>query len=245
MADGAGTGATTKARRSGWALWSYVPRAFPYLRPHKRKLAFSGLLSLLNTFVHLAQPWPLAIMIDSVVHGSAFPPLVGDLLPHGRYTQLGILVGAGFALTVLGNGLHVWQVALDAKIEQRMVLDFRSDLFQHAQRLSLAFHDQRRTGELMNRINYAAASVGTVVMAFPPMLQALLSLVGMLAISVPDPVAARAGLADRRPVPLLLGRPVRQADDAAAPAGAGARVAVALDRPRGDGDAARDRLVRA
>ena len=80
---------------------------------------------------------------------------------------------------MLGNGLTVWQTAIDAKIEQRMILDFRSDLFQHAQRLSLAFHDARRTGELMSRINYAAASVGNVVMAFPPMLQAGLSLVGM------------------------------------------------------------------
>jgi ABC-type multidrug transport system fused ATPase/permease subunit len=140
---------------------------------------------VLNTLVHLAQPWPLAIMVDSVASRKPLPPIARDLLPEGhRYWQLFILVGAGFALTVLGNGLHVWQVALDAKIEQRMILDFRSDLFQHAQRLSLAFHDARKTGELMSRINYGAASVGNVVMAFPPMLQAFLSLIGMFAISL-------------------------------------------------------------
>jgi ATP-binding cassette subfamily B protein len=173
------------AGASGWGLWRYVPRAFPYLRPHKGKLVFSGVLSVLNTFVHLAQPWPLAIMIDSVAGRHPLPPVVGHVLPEGhRYWQLGILVGAGFLLTVLGHGLTVWQTAIDTRIDQDMVLDFRSDLFQHAQRLSLAFHDQRRTGELMGRINYAAASVGHVMMAFPPMLQALLSLIGMLAISV-------------------------------------------------------------
>ena len=175
----------TPARRSGWALWSYVPRAFPYLRPHKRKLTLSVQLSILNTVVHLAQPWPLAIMIDTVASHKPLPPIARDLLPEGhRYWQLFVLVGAGFALTVLGNALHVWQIALDARIEQQMVLDFRSDLFQHAQRLSFAFHDQRKTGELMGRINYAAASVGNVVMAFPPMVQAVLSLIGMLTISV-------------------------------------------------------------
>jgi ATP-binding cassette, subfamily B, bacterial len=134
--------------------------------------------------VHLLQPWPLAIMIDSVAGSHALPPIADQLLPSGRYQQLAILVFAGFALTVLGNGLTVWQTAIDAKIEQRMILDFRSDLFMHAQRLSLAFHDARKTGELMGRINYAAASVGNVVMAFPPMLQAGLSLVGMLIISL-------------------------------------------------------------
>ena len=123
-------------------------------------------------------------MIDSVATHHPLPPIASQLLPDGRYKQLVILVFAGFALTVLGNGLTVWQTAIDAKIEQRMILDFRSDLFQHAQRLSLAFHDARKTGELMGRINYAAASVGNVVMAFPPMLQAGLSLIGMLIISL-------------------------------------------------------------
>ncbi len=37
---------------------------------------------------------------------------------------------------------------------------------------------------MMSRINYAAASVGNVVMAFPPMLQAGLTLIGMFAISL-------------------------------------------------------------
>jgi ATP-binding cassette, subfamily B, bacterial len=170
--------------RSGWALWSYVPRAFPYLRGRRLKLSFSLFLSIVNTFVHLLQPWPLAIMIDSVVKGGPLPPVVADILPAGRYLQMTILVFAGFVLTVVGNSLTVWQTAIDVWIDQRMVLDFRSDLFQHAQRLSLAFHDARKTGELMGRINYAASSVGQVVMAFPPMLQAFLSLIAMFVVSM-------------------------------------------------------------
>jgi ATP-binding cassette subfamily B protein len=171
-------------RRSGWELWRYVPRAFPYLRPHRWRVAFSLLISIANTLVHLLQPWPLAIMINSVAGHHPLPPIAAQVLPSGRYQQLAALVFAGFMLTVIGNALTVWQTAIDVKVEQRMILDFRSDLFQHAQRLSLAFHDARKTGELMGRINYAASSVGTVIMAFPPMLQAFLSLVGMLVISL-------------------------------------------------------------
>ena len=47
---------------------------------------------------------------------------------------------------------------LGAKIEQNMVLDLRSDLFAHVQRLSLTFHDERQTGALMSQINIQAAS---------------------------------------------------------------------------------------
>ncbi len=65
-----------------------------------------------------------------------------------------------------------------------MVLDFRSDLFEHCQKLSLTFHDARRTGELMGRINYQAASVGNVLMAFPPIVYSVLNLIGMFTISV-------------------------------------------------------------
>ncbi len=139
--------AQSSAPSSGWALWQYVPRALPYLRPHKERMGFSLGLSVLNTLVHLAQPWPLAIMIDSVAQRKPLPPIARDILPENhRYWELIILVAAGFLFTVLGNALHVWQIALDARIEQRMVLDFRSDLFQHAQRLSLAFHDASKTG---------------------------------------------------------------------------------------------------
>ena len=170
---------------SGWALWRYVPRAFPYMRPHRAKLVFSLVLSILNTLVQLLQPWPLAIMIDSVAQRKPLPPLAGFLLTDGnRYWQLAILVGAGFTLTVVSHGLTVWQSAIDVAIDQRMILDFRSDLFQHAQRLSLSFHDASSTGELMGRINYACASIGHVVMAFPPMLQSLLTLVGMFTIAL-------------------------------------------------------------
>jgi ATP-binding cassette, subfamily B, bacterial len=175
----------TAVTGSGWALWRYVPRAFPYLRPYRAKLVFSLVLSIVNTLVLLLQPWPLAIMIDSVVARHPLPPLAGYFLPEGhRYLQLAILVTAGFALTVLSHGLTVWQTTIDVGIDQRMVLDFRSDLFQHTQRLSLAFHDARKTGEMMGRINYAASSLGHVIMAFPPMLQALLSLIGMFTIAV-------------------------------------------------------------
>ena len=53
---------------------------------------------------------------------------------------------AGLLITAFGGGLTVVNEYLTTSIDQRMVLDFRSDLFQHAQRLSLAFHDDARTG---------------------------------------------------------------------------------------------------
>lgn len=77
-----------------------------------------------------------------------------------------------------------------------MVLDFRSDLFRHAQRLSLAFHDDTRTGMLMYRINNQADSVGQILVALPTLGQSLLTLVGMLVVAYRiDPVLSLVAVA--------------------------------------------------
>jgi len=60
-----------------------------------------------------------------------------------------------------------------------MVLDFRSELFQHAQRLSLAFHDQKRSGMLIYAINGQGDAVAALVMVIPSLGQSLITLVGM------------------------------------------------------------------
>jgi len=136
-------------------------------------------MTVLTAILSLAQPWPLALMVDTV-SGHRHSPFGIDSFT----VLLLVVVVAGFALTVVVHGLNVGNSFVDATLEQNMVLDLRSDLFDHCERLSLAFHDARRTGELMGRINYQAAALGTVVMAFPPLVESVLTLVGMTAIAM-------------------------------------------------------------
>ena len=172
-------------RRGSWELFRYLPRAFRYVRPYRKRAFLSISLTILTSLVSLAQPWPLALMINVVVSNHPLPGAIAAVIPtEDRYALLAILVGTGFALTVLGNALNVFNTFVDSKIELGMVLDLRSELFEHCQRLSLTFHDARRTGELMSKINYQAASVGNIVTAFPPIAESILTLVGMLVISL-------------------------------------------------------------
>jgi ATP-binding cassette, subfamily B, bacterial len=172
-------------RESGWTLWRTLPRVLPYLRPYRKLLWLSGLFTVLAAAVSLAEPWPLAMLVDNVL--SDHPPagllrsLLGD---PDKYTLLVIAVSGYFLLAVLANAMTLVNDYFNANIEQRMILDLRSDLFEHCQRLSLTFHDARQTGALMSQINIQAAALGTIVMAFPPMIQALLTLVGMFVIAL-------------------------------------------------------------
>jgi ABC-type multidrug transport system fused ATPase/permease subunit len=173
-----------------WKEWQALPKAMPYVRGYGVLLTLSVILTVLVAIVALAQPWPLAIMLDSVLgttKGPQPPPgflqvIVGP--DPGRYFLLVVVVIGGFLQVVLSHGLTVVHDYVNAKMEQNMVLDLRSDLFKHVQRLSLTFHDQRATGQLMAQINMQAASLGNVIMSFPPMAQSLLTLIGMLTIAL-------------------------------------------------------------
>ena len=168
--------------RGAWTLWRVLPRTLPYLRPYWKLGALSFVLMVVASVATMAQPWPLAIMLDVV---GGHDPRAGFLLfgATDTLTILAIATALGFLTVIVSHGLTVINSYLDSRLEQHMILDLRSDLFAHAQRLSLAFHDERQTGELMGRINYAAASLGLIVMAIPPLAQAALTLGGMAVIA--------------------------------------------------------------
>jgi ABC-type multidrug transport system fused ATPase/permease subunit len=173
---------SAEPRRSGWVLWRVLPRVLPYLKPYWKLWGLSFVVMIIAAFATLAQPWPLAIMLDVV---SGHKPNFSFFLfgETNEYTVLAIASVAGFLVVIVAHSLTVINSYLDSKLEQHITLDLRSDLFAHAQQLSLAFHDERHSGELMSRINYAASSLGTIIVAFPPIVQSILTLIGMAVIA--------------------------------------------------------------
>src|SRR5262249_47184836 len=70
------------------------------------------------------------------------------------------------------------------KLDQNIVLDFRTALFRHAERLSMSYHDRRRAGMLIYVINSQGDAVARLVMTAPQLGQSVLTLVGMFWISL-------------------------------------------------------------
>jgi ATP-binding cassette, subfamily B, bacterial len=172
-------------RQGAWDLWKALPRAKPYLAPYRRTLVVLTGATVLAALFGLAEPWPLAVILNQVLNqenpGGFIQAIFGSH-PERLVLLLSMLL-LRFLVVVLGNGFTVLNHYLGAKTEQNMVLDLRSDLFNHVQRLSLTFHDQRQTGALMSQINNQAAAVGNIVMVIPPIAEALMTLLGMLAIT--------------------------------------------------------------
>ena len=153
---------TAEKRQTGaWELWKALPRARPYLAPYRRTLICTLLvLTVLVAIFGLAEPWPLAVILNQVLHNEKPTGIIETVFgPNPEVGVVLIVDGAACASSSssLATRFTVLTHYLGAKMEQNMVLDLRSDLFVHVQRLSLTFHDERQTGALMSQINIQAA----------------------------------------------------------------------------------------
>jgi ATP-binding cassette subfamily B protein len=155
-----------------------------YLRPYPGLATASVLATLLFVGAGLLAPWPMKILVDSVLGQAPLPEFLRDVVPATDKVKLLVLiVSAGFAVALLSGLLNVLTTYLKTKLEIAMTLDFRSHLFQQAQRLSMAYHDQRRSGMVIYIINALAGAPGSVMMSGLPFAQNILTLAGMLWVS--------------------------------------------------------------
>jgi ATP-binding cassette subfamily B protein len=168
-----------RERPSPWAFFKDLPRVLPYLRPHRRLAGASLVMVVASSVMALLSPWPLAILVDTVLGNHPLPSLLGVLDGLGRYELLAAAVVGGLLVTGLQHGLAVVDEYVNTKLDQSMVLDLRSDMFRHAHTLSLAWHDRKKTGMLMYQINNQASALGSITVSIPPLLQSVLTLAGM------------------------------------------------------------------
>lgn len=157
-----------------------------YVSRHKKLALLSVLVTILVAGVSLLAPWPLKILIDHALGDHPLPqPLAGfDWLVGNRTSILIFAVILGLLIVLLDNALTVYQSYVTTKFEQQLILEMRSDLFQHTHRLSLAFHDSSRLGSLIYVVNSQAHAAAGVIMSILPMAQSAITLVGMVWIAL-------------------------------------------------------------
>jgi ATP-binding cassette subfamily B protein len=175
--------------------WKYFKVTFPYLRRRKGLVAAMIALMAVSAVAALADPWPLALLVDDVLGGHAPPGPVVMLAGRSQSHLILFAVVAGFVVTLVIHAISVVSEYVTTRLDQEVALDFRSDLFAHCQRLSQGFHDDRTTGDSMYRINFEAKAVGQMSVALPPLAQSVLTLIGMFVIALRiDPTLALISL---------------------------------------------------
>ena len=163
-----------------------VARVLRYLLPYRKLALASVSLTILSSLAALLTPWPLKIVVDNVLQRQPLSPRLASLIGRIANDQLSLLllaVVAGLLVVLAINTLHVLSNYVNTKIDQHITLDFRSHLFLHAQRMSLAFHDRRRSGMLIYMINSQGDAPAGLIMTIPMLAESALTLVGMFWIS--------------------------------------------------------------
>jgi ATP-binding cassette, subfamily B, bacterial len=158
-------------------------RLFRSLRPYRAAFAFALAQVFLSSAFELLKPWPLKIVVDTVLGGKPPPLSVLEGVPK---TTLLVIAAASLVLfQALLGVFSYWNNRTTITIGQRMVNDLRSDLYGHMQRLSLAFHTNRQVGDLLYRLTADTYAIQTLTMnGIFPVVSALVFLVGMTVVLV-------------------------------------------------------------
>src|SRR6266513_2999790 len=126
-----------------------IRRLLGYLRPYRRQLALGMAAATMITLVSLVPPYLAGHLIDRVVR-----PAQAGTLPLGQAAKIAWLAVAAMALVYIVRqpAVHV-RLRLMSIIGEWVARDLRAELYEHIQRLSLAFFSRKRTGSLITRVS--------------------------------------------------------------------------------------------
>lgn len=158
-------------------------------RPYWPHLTVIFLLSLIAAPIGLLLAFPLKIAVDNVIGNQSLPEVLQRFLPtwaHGSHAaNLLVAVGLLLSLSLLMNLQSFAAWLLQTYTGEKLVLDFRTQLFWHVQRMRLLFHDTRGTNELAYRIQNDAPAVQYVFLqGVMPLVSSVLTFFALLYVTM-------------------------------------------------------------
>jgi ATP-binding cassette, subfamily B, bacterial len=157
------------------------------LRPHWRALLIALVAVIGEALTGLLEPWPLKIVFDNILGNKKLPPWLANAaqatVGRDKLSLLAFVALAVLVIALVGAISSYTQKFLTTSVAQWVGHDLRRILYHHIQRLSLSFHDNKRTGDLISRITSDIESVQDFVsQALLGLVVNVLTLLGMLAV---------------------------------------------------------------
>ncbi|MGV9455215.1 ABC transporter ATP-binding protein [Streptomyces sp. NPDC003635] len=111
-----------------------------FARPHRARIARFVVLGVVTALLAVATPVLAGLVVDAIVSG-------GD---EGEVVRLALLIAL---IAVVEAGLGILSRRLSATLGEGLILDLRTAVFDHVQRMPVAFFTRTRTGALVSRLN--------------------------------------------------------------------------------------------
>ena len=168
-------------------FWRLLRRFWPNIRKQWKLLTVSAIALAAEVGLRLLEPWPLKFVFDYVLIAGADDrrsvlPLIQTLDPVILLTlsALGLVT-----ITGLRAFASYWRTVSMALAGSRVTAEIRNHLYRHIQHLSLAFHTQSKSGDLLVRVSSDTNRLqGVILTAVMPLLVSLLNLVSMVGVMV-------------------------------------------------------------
>ena len=139
------------------------------LRPHRRAL-WLGLLAIAGESVaDVATPWPLKIVLDNVIahkpsHGW-LDSFIGEAAGTQPHQVLLFACIAVIAIALLNAACTYWEKYTTTSVGQWVTHDLRRRMYAQVQRLSMSYHDQSKTGDLISRVTTDIDAIQTFIVS--------------------------------------------------------------------------------
>ncbi len=126
------------------------------LKPHWKALLLGLAAVAAETAAGLLEPWPIKVVLDSVLRTKKVP----SWLEHAIHSTLGqdrmaVLQFAALAVVLIAMigaiGTYVEKQTITA-VGQRVMHELRRTFYWHVQRLSMSYHDNKRTGDVISTV---------------------------------------------------------------------------------------------
>lgn len=136
---------------------------------------------------NLLEPWPLKIVLDNVFHSKKasgwLEHLVHSVAGDDKLIILKFACFAVLGIAALDAVCSYAEKYLTTSVGQWVTHDLRRALYSHLQRLSLAYHDQKRTGDLISTVTSDIDSIQSFITSgLLGVLINLITLLGMVGV---------------------------------------------------------------
>lgn len=152
--------------------------------PYRRELVTLVAASVTGIIINLLRPWPLKLILDCAIGSQPLPAglqwLPSPKNSSGSFGLILSLSAASVLIYLAWESVKVWKLFVSTGLGRRLDYSLGARLFSHLQRLSLHFHSQHSSGDLVKRIMQDSSCLSQLLIGVViPNLIALASLVMM------------------------------------------------------------------
>jgi ABC-type multidrug transport system fused ATPase/permease subunit len=157
------------------------------LKPHVKALTIGFIAVVGEGVANLLEPWPLKIVLDSVLrsrptHGW-LNQFIQSTVGGDKFAILKFACAAVLGIAVLDAISSYTEKYFTTSVGQWVTHDLRRTLYSRIQQLSLAYHDQKRSGDLLSRVTSDIDAIQSFInTALLGALINLITLVGMIGV---------------------------------------------------------------